>query len=244
MEQTAQKQPTLRPNDELEGALLVNSNVNSNILPQETTDKYANLLPIPPPSNFFSPNYETNIEVPEAVPLLAFEMDSTKENIVYIEEEQDDPKPLTTEDILSQVAQERTNTESYNIRTGTLVGERHKFVEHYEIQKANKDAAAKQYNESEVIRVANQVAKFRLKQQEHEPSASIDAYLISDANASLSSPSPIVPLSTPKKDTKEFESKKEEKRNRDEGYEVSEYEVSTYEGTEYNPDYEYKSIYD
>ena len=221
---STQSSTNLRPNEELEGTLLPSTQIKTNILPAQA------IFPPPPPPRNPSHTIESESDKPliieEAVPLLPFNIeDSNADDTIKGEDDEDEPL-FGIIAATSTAGRENTRIESSRIHEGTSVGQRNKFEENFEIKKGKKQAVSKQHNESEAIKVANQMAKIRLKQEREGFTKDVGSELVIDNK----------------------EKKTIEKRNNDTtGYSVygsKGYETSSYEVSDYKSEYEYKSIYD
>ena len=207
------EEKNLRPNNELEGTLLVNSAVASNILP-DNSNYGADYSARPPPPPAINPEHI----IEEGVPLLAFELESTKENF-------NDPMSFESKEAELSVEKKRMIEESREIQTGSDVGRMNKLAENSTAFRNKRTASVKQHNEIESIKLANQIAKVRIQQGEEATSYELRM----DKKEEQVSPKPT------ETDETSATMKPEEKAQ---GYEPAEYNIAEYEG------YEYKSIYD
>lgn len=224
----------IRPNDELEGALLMNS-VTCNILPKEQTTHnvdYGVIPPLPPPRNL---EYNESSQ-PETLPLLPFEMEHTREHF-----DDESSELLTSTYPRTTMEKEKVEIESRRIEKGSSVGKMKKFEEHFEIKKGSKIASLKQHNEIEAIKLANQVAKIRISEELEGGLTLNEENEFTYKNKLKIDVSDTQSANLTKKEENLYETSSSSNTG---GYEISDYELSHYEETEYKSDYNYKSIYD
>jgi len=207
-----------RPQNELEGSLLSSSD-NFKALPD-----YSARPPLPPQ---ISPDYYET-EVVEAVPLLPLELDGNLEAGI-------DVSSFTGNEGILKNGKGKTVQESRKIQTGTTVGLIEKSQEHFEIGKGNRNATFKQINESEKLKLANQVAQIRIR-EETEGSYYTEVTSLELNLCQKGKEQTITPIHS---ESKTSSIHKEDKA----GYKASEYKISEYDTSAYACS-EYKSIYD